>query len=145
MSHTTAIDSVIISDVAALQAAITELSREGISCELLENAKPRAYYSSQEGLGQARYVVKLNKADYDVGLYDNGQGGYEARTDFWGGSVERQLGAQATGSEDRQHARMGKLFQRYAVCAAENHAAMNGYSTSRTTKADGTMQLVLNG
>ena len=62
MSHTTAIDSVIISDVAALQAAITELSREGISCELLENAKPRAYYSSQEGLGQARYVVKLIKA-----------------------------------------------------------------------------------
>ena len=144
MSHTTAIPSVVISDIAALQQAIHELSAEGVNCELLENAMPRAYYDKQDGMGQAPYVIKLNNAAYDVGLYDNGQGGYEARTDFYGKTVERELGAVAAGVEDREQARMGKLFQRYAVCAAENHAALNGYSSTRDQKADGSIQLVLN-
>lgn len=144
MSHTTAIKSVVISDVTALQQAITELQSEGVNCELLENAMPRAYYANQKGMESAPLVVKLSDASYDIGLYDNGEGGYEARTDFYGGTVEKVIGAKAAGPEDREQARMGKLFQRYAVCAAENHAALNGYSSTRDTKADGSIQLVLN-
>ena len=143
MSHTTAITAVVISDVNALQAAINELASEGVKCSLLENCKPRAYSSGQEGMGTAPYVVKLNDATYDVGLYDNGDGGFEARTDFWNGSVEKVLGVETNVNEEREQARLGKLFQRYAVCATENHAALNGYSTTRSQKEDGTLQLVM--
>jgi hypothetical protein len=144
MSHTTKIDSVVISDVGALAQAITELTAEGVRCELLENAMPRAYYNNQKGMETAPYVVKLHDSKYDVGLYDNGQGGYEARADFWAKEVENVLGAKAAGAGDAAQAKMGKLFQRYAVVAAENHAAMNGYSSQRNEQADGTLQLVLN-
>lgn len=144
MSHTTSIGSVVISDVSALNAAIRELKGEGVNCELLENAVPRAYYADQPNMGLAPIVVKLNSASYDVGLYDNGNGGFEARTDFYGGSVERELGTKQYEKGEAEQAKLGKLFQRYAVCAAENHASMNGYVATRDTKADGTIQLVLN-
>ena len=144
MSHTTSIGSVVISDISALNAAIRELKAEGVNCELLENAVPRAYYEDQPDMGLAPIVVKLNDATYDVGLYDNGKGGFEARTDFYGGSVERELGTKQFEDGEREQAKLGKLFQRYAVCAAENHASMNGYVAQRDLKADGTIQLVLN-
>lgn len=143
MSHTTTINSVVISDMAALNAAIEELKDSGVNCQLLENARPRAYYAEQSGLGNAPLVIRLLDSKYDVGLYDNGDGGYEARCDFWNGDVERQLGNEPEAPEMAQQAKLGKLFQTYAVCAAENHAAMNGYSTQRHQKDDGTVQLVL--
>jgi hypothetical protein len=143
MSHTSTIDSVVISDVGALRQAIAELKGQGVNCELLENAVPRAYYANQTGLEKAPLVIKLNDSRYDVGLYDNGNGGFEARTDFWGGDVQNVLGAPAETPEQREQAKMGRLFQTYAVCAAESHAALNGYSTQRSLKEDGTVQLVL--
>lgn len=143
MSHTTAINSVVITDLAALNAAVEELRQNGVRCELINNATPRAYYDSQQGMGEAPMVLKLHDAQYDVGLYPTESGGYEARTDFWAGEVERVLGNPAESPEQREQAKLGKLFQTYAVCAAENHAAMNGYSTMRDVKDDGTVQLVL--
>lgn len=144
MSHTSTINSVVFTDVGALQSAIRELQAEGVSCTLLENAVPRAYSTNQEGMGKAPYVIQLRDARYDIGLYMNEDlGGYEARTDFWRGEVENVLGARCEEGGNLGQAKMGKLYQKYAVCATENQAALQGYSSSRHTKEDGTVQLVL--
>lgn len=143
MSHTSTINSIAITDQAALRSAIIELKQRGVNCELLENATPRAYYDTQDGMGQAPLVMKLNDSPYDVGFYPraDGQEGFEARTDFFSGHVERVLGAPAGEGENREQAKMGKLYQMYAVHAATNKAVMQGYSVSRNEKADGTIQL----
>lgn len=145
MSHTTTIGSVVITDINALTAAINELKREGVKCDLLENARPRAYYDNQAGMGQAPYVVQLSDAQYDIGLYEqqDNPGAYEPRTDFYGGSVERVLGQKGIEGDTPDQTKLGKLTQRYAICAAERQAILQGYVSQRTTKQDGTMQLVL--
>lgn len=142
MSHTTTIDAVVISDKSVLEAAIADLKKEGIRCDILENAKPRAYYASQAGMGQAPLVVKLHDAQYDVGLYDREDGkGYEARTDFWGGSVAKVLGVAQAEGETKEQAGLGKLFNRYAVAAATRQAIRQGYQVRRINKDDGSVQL----
>lgn len=140
MSHTTAIKGVQITDVAALRSAVNDLNKAGVQCTLIENAKPRAYYSDQEGLGMADLVLQLPNAQYDVGLYKQDKN-YEARTDFYGGSVERQLGVKDDSVKGDQK-KLGKLYQMYAVNATERSLAMKGISSRRTTKQDGTIQLM---
>lgn len=141
MSHTTRINGITITDVTALRAAITELKAQGVKCDLLENAQPRGFFPNQSGMETAPYVLKLEDSRYDVGLYPNTQGkGYECRTDFWGGDVERHLG---TPNPTTDQARLGKLYQMYGVHAATRQAMMQGYTVQRSAKADGTIQLVL--
>lgn len=142
MSHTSTIDAVIITDVKALEAAIKELNTNGVSCELLRNAKPRAYYSNQENMGVADYVVRLNKSKYDVGLYQReGQKGYEARTDFFAGQVSSQLGVKPADGESTAQAGLGKLYNLYAVHAATRTAVQQGYRVNRKNNTDGSVQL----
>jgi hypothetical protein len=142
MSHTSTIAGIVMADKTIVAQAIEELKSQGIRCELLENAKPRAYYSDQSGMGTAPLVVKLQDAKYDVGLYPRGDGkGFEARTDFFGGSVEKVLGAQTANSGEREQAKLGKLYQAYAIQAATREAIRKGYSVQRINKADGSVQL----
>lgn len=91
-------------------------------------------------MGKADYVLQLHDARYDVGLYKVDKN-YEARTDFYGGSVERQLGAKDDTVKGDQK-KLGKLYQMYAINATERSLAMKGISARRTTKADGTIQLI---
>jgi hypothetical protein len=140
MSHTTAIKGVEITDVHALRLAVKDLNAAGVKCSLLENATPRAYYSNQDGLGKADLVLKLEEASYDVGLYLKDKN-YEARTDFWGNSVEKQLGVNDSSVSGDQR-KLGKLYQFYAVNATQRALNMKGISTRRTTKEDGTIQLM---
>lgn len=128
-----------------MQAAVAELRGQGISIDLIQDAVPRAFYSSQEGMGKAPYVLKLNSSKYDIGLYPDGKGGYEARTDFWGQHVENVLGAKASSAETREQAKMGKLFQAYALCAAEEQARNQGLMCSRVPGENGAVQLVVTG
>lgn len=143
MSHTSEISAVAIVDIGALEATITDLNKQGVKCSLAKNEVPRAYYPNQPGLGLAPYVLKLADSPYDVGLYDNGQGGYSARTDLYGNHIAKLLGAKATGKETPQQAALGKLFQGYAVNAAAKQAARQGYRVTRTTQADGSIQLTM--
>lgn len=150
MSHTTSIKGVSITNIQALRAAIDELAEKGIKINLTEDAQPRSYYSAfgreQEGMGKADYVIGLADANYDIGLYLNQETGvYEARTDFWAGSVEGVLGAEASAKEYTEQAKMGKLFQAYAVHATLATARMQGKSIRRVTKEDGTEQLIVAG
>jgi hypothetical protein len=144
MSHSTVVDSIVITNIRALRAAIKELTKAGVKCDLLENAVPRAYDTNQKGLEQAPFVIQLHGSRYDVGLYHNRElGGYECRADFWSGDVAKQLGSEQKNGVQQEQAWLGKLYQTYGVVAAEQQAAMQGYSTARTTKTDGTVQLVL--
>ena len=140
MSHTTEVTSVVFKDIDALKMAVKELQTAGIRCQLIENTKPRAYYQAQAGMGVAPYVLNLQDSRYDVGFYyDEKVGAHVARTDLFGGDVQRLLGAGNAAGEE-----MGKLYQGYAVNAACRQAAKQGYKVRRVTKQDGTIQLVMN-
>lgn len=144
MSHTTEINSVEITDVAALRSAVAELQTMGINCSLKENAVPRAYYNDQ--LPQADLVLELTDADYDVGFYkrENGRG-YNTRCDFFRNQISDILGAQAQKGEDVNMAKLGKLYQSYAIHAATNAAVQQGYTVQRVTQPSGAVQLTVTG
>lgn len=145
MSHTTSIKAVKIQSITALQAAVEELNTSGTRCSLVPNSTPRAYSAGQAGLGMADFVVKVPDAKYDIGLYKQDDGTYEARTDFWMGSVERVMGVPVIKAENAMQAKMGKLFQMYGVHAATEAARRKGHSVRRIVKADGTISLELTG
>jgi hypothetical protein len=146
MSHTTSIKAVKIQSVNALRSAIAELNSSGTRLTLKENATPRAYFANQAGLGKADFVVEVHGAKYDIGLYKQEDGSYEARTDFWGGSVQAVLGGTATTQERAEQAKMGKLFQMYGIHAATEAARRKGLSVRRITDAStGTIKLELTG
>jgi len=151
MSHTTAIKGIKIQNIAALTAAIAELNGKGVKCSLAENATPRAYFPNQPGLGLADYVVRLDDAAYDVGLYKQEDGSYEARTDFWsspstGKPVASILGGVATKPEYNEQSKMGRLFQAYGIHAAMHEARKQGKSVRRIdNEQTGEVKLVLTG
>ena len=145
MSHTATVKSIKIQSITALRAAVQELAASGIRCSLIENAKPRAYYANQEGMGMADFVIKLDDCPYDVGLYKTKDGSYEARTDWFMGRVQNVLGAPARSADTADQAKLGKLFQTYGIHAATEAAKKKGLMVRRTTKADGTVALELTG
>lgn len=143
MSHTTEIKGVTISDITALRSAIKELNENGCKIELQENVKPRAYSVNQAGMGVAPYVLYLKDAKYDVGLYPDGKGGYVARTDFWGGSVQNVLGVPGLASDQYPQGHLGKLYQSYAIHAVTRQAVQRGQSVRRIPQDNGTVKLVV--
>lgn len=135
MSHTTQIKGLAIKDVSAMRAAVQELNRQGIRCELVENHKPRMYYDDQlrrHGYGKetADLCLKLKDSRYDVGFMKQADGTYAPVFDTWEGYVADQLGASCpmpnTEEGRAQHA-IGKFCQSYAVEAAKNAAISQGY------------------
>ena len=154
MSHTATVKAVRITNINALRAALVELNAQGIRCSLAENVKPRAFYENQDGMGVAPYVILLPDAKYDIGLYPSEGGGYEARTDFWKGSlgghsgkpVEDLLGARCSKAGNEEQAKLGKLFQAYGIHATIDEARKKGLSVRRISDADtGRVKLVLSG
>lgn len=146
MSHTASVKAIRIVSISALRAAVTEMAQKGIRVTLAENAKPRAYYDNQQGMGVAPYVLQLADAKYDVGIYPCADGnGYEARTDFFLGSVEKILGATPSSPEAALQAKMGRFFQQYSVCATEEAARKKGLMVRRMEREDGTVALELTG
>lgn len=140
MSHTSTVDSVVVTDFEALKSAVRELNSVGVKCSLVEKATPRAYYATQNGMGEAPYVIRLEDAKYDVGVYKRSDdAGYEFRTDFFGGSVQAVLGAK-----DGPPNNIGKLCQMYAVHAVTRKAAQQGMSVSRVLNSNGGIKLVIN-
>lgn len=145
MSHTSTIQAVKILSIGALRAAVEELNSKGTRCSLIENARPRAYFADQDGMGQAPFVLQLADAKYDIGFYADGKGGYDARTDFWSGSVEKQLGVVACSSTGKEQAKLGKLFQAYGIHAAMETARKQGYTVRRVAGKEGAEQLIVTG
>lgn len=145
MSHTTKLNTISIRSTTALRAAILMLQSQGIACSLQEKATPRAYYSEQEGMGVADFVIKLDASKYDVGLYRQADGSYEARTDFFMGHVEKVLGVPHQPTYSGEQYKLGRLFQAYAVAAAEEQARKQGLMVTRQTLPDGRVKLLATG
>lgn len=146
MSHTTAVDSIVFTDIHALEGALGDLRASGVRCSLVKDATPRAFYENQQGMGKADYVVRLDDARYDVGLYyDKDKKGYVARTDLWGGSVQKVLGVRVQPGEHPHQAALGKLYQHYGVQAATRAAVKQGYTVRKIVKEDGTIALQMTG
>jgi len=146
LSHTTTVRSVKITDINALQLAITQLKAEGVNIDLLQNAVPRMYYNNQHG--KCAYVVKLHNSPYDVGLELQADGSYIPVFDEFSGHVAKQIGAKRAikrGEETAQHA-LGNLLQKYAVNVAVNTASMQGYIVESTeVDTDGNVHITLGG
>lgn len=135
---------VVFTDIGALEAAVAELKAKGVKCDLIKGGTPRAYFSNQQGMGAADYVLKLHDSPYDVGFYqDASVKGMVARTDLYGNHIAGLLGAPALNGESPQQAALGKLYQTYAIHATTRQAAKQGYSVRRNVKADGTVTLIL--
>lgn len=145
MSHTTAIKAVKITSLTALKAAITTLAQNGMKISLQEGGVPRAYYPDQPGMGHADFVIKLGGCPYDIGLYKQDDGSYEPRTDFFRGHVESVLGAKASSPEYAEQAKLGRLFQAYAIESTCETARKKGLQARRILGEDGTIKLELTG
>lgn len=134
MSHTTTLKSIVIRDVAAIEAAVAELKAKGVDIDLVRDVAPRMYYPDQlrkdTGKATADYVLRLNGGQYDVALVKQEDGTFAPVFDTWAGHVSRQLGAACPlpGTEEGriQHA-IGRFAQEYARFAATNAAVAQGY------------------
>jgi len=124
MSHFTTI-STQIRDVEALRLAVSEL---GLS--LLHNAMARGYSSNRI---PGNYVIQL-KGPYDIALNTNGDGSYGLTTDWWGGHVEREVGAN-----------FGRLLQLYGVHKTTIEARKRGHFARRQPQKDGSIRLTIGG
>lgn len=144
MSHTATVKSIKIQSVTALRAAVAEMAASGIKCSLIENATPRAYFANQAGMGKADFVLKLDDSPYDVGLYKTDDG-YEARTDFFAGHINKVIGGVCRNPDAREQAQMGKLFQMYGVAAATEAARKKGHMVRQIARQDGTIALEITG
>lgn len=146
MSHTTTVDGIVFNDIDALRLAVRDLQKSGVKCDLVESQPARAYYTNQAGMeGNMDYVLKLHDSPYDVGFRQDAKAkGLTARTDLWGGHVQRILGAPAKEGENAAQAALGKLYQSYAINAATRQAVKQGYAVRRVVKPDGTVQLIMN-
>lgn len=146
MSHTTAIDNIVFSDIAALTAAVNELNTKGVKCSLVKGGVPRAYYANQAGMGVADYVLKLDGCQYDVGFYhDKAKNGLVAKTDLFANHVAGVLGVRAGTGESSAQAALGKLNQTYAIHAATRRAVQQGMTVRRVNNQDGSVRLVVGG
>ena len=155
MSHTSTISAVKITDINALRAAVNDLNAQGVSCRLVENKVPVSNTTGrQAGMSEpAEFCLEIDNASYDIGIYNIGNGQHECRTDFWNGSVEAALGADASyvnsidgstpeGREEREMARLGLLYTRYEYHAVNSAVAIQGGSVEETVLEDGSIQLV---
>ena len=124
MSHFTTIHTQV-RDIAALQAAVTELG-----LELLENTSARGYADNQL---KGDYVIRL-KGPYDVALNRNEDGSYGLTTDWWNGHAEQEVGAK-----------FGRLLQLYGVHKTVSEARKRGHYVQRKAQQDGSIKLVIGG
>jgi len=124
MSHFTTIKTQI-KDITALEAACRELN-----LPLLTNAKARGYASETR---QGEFVIKLN-GPYDIAVNKQPDSTFGLTTDWWGGSVEKEVGPN-----------FGKLLQLYGVHKATTEARKKGLSVLRQPQRNGSIKLVLLG
>lgn len=124
MSHFTSIQTQI-KDLDALADACKELG-----VELVHNGVARGYATNTR-TGEA--VIRL-KGPYDIALNRQEEGNYGLTTDWWGGHVEKEVGANFT-----------KLIQLYGVHKAMRGAKKKGYLMSRKTLPNGSIKLTIGG
>jgi len=153
MSHNVTISDIKISDINALETAISNLQNQGIDITL-ETGTLYVGYAGREESGYT-HVIKMGDSRYDIGLKADAEGNFIPVFDPWGGDVNRVVGLNPTEfneaelhnvcniSDPKVH--IGKLMQEYGLCKAEYEAAIQGYSSQRIPGEGGQQQLVVTG
>lgn len=124
MSHQTKIETKI-SDAAALGKACEELG-----LNLVENTTARQYSGTS---AVQPFVIKC-KGPYDISAKKNAEGNFELSTDWWGGHVQKEVGAN-----------FSKLTQLYGVHKAMLEAKKKGLFVQRLVNKQGAPRLVITG
>jgi hypothetical protein len=121
MSHTTKLEGASIKSASAIRAAVDALRSKGIKASVLENAKPRAYFSNQ--IDKCDLVMKLEDGPYDVGFKLNDQGEYEVLYDNYINRVSELIGSKGEGTV----AEVGQFMQEYVKEATIEQATNQGF------------------
>lgn len=141
MSHNVTINNVKITNLDALRAAVKELRSENINLELDEEAKTFRTYFGQRNT--CDMTIRLPTESFDVGLVKQPDGSFiPVYDDMLAGN--RQIACEWKPGDPRDsRSAMGKLAQRYAVCATEIEAALQGHSCVRTPGDNGEINVVI--
>ncbi|CAB4162618.1 hypothetical protein UFOVP783_77 [uncultured Caudovirales phage] len=150
MSHTSTVDTVAITSVSALRAAVQALQKSGIRAELVEKAAPRLYYKDQLRRNGhpseiCDYVVSLADCYYDIGLRKKPNGNLEPLFDAHSGPTPYHTGGRGTlqqvvGNSDNP---IGQFVQEYSKAATIEAAEAQGFSVSDIKwTADGSWAVV---
>lgn len=143
MSHNVVIDNIKINSLPALRMAISELVREGTRISLDETTKTFRTYGGQPN--KCDLAIRLPTEMFDIGLVKQPDGSYAPIFDNMLAS-NRQVSCEWKAGDDhknRDRGSIGKLMQRYSVCAVEYEMNMAGHSVQRTSGADGSIQLMV--
>ena len=126
MSHFTTIQTQI-KDLDALEHACGDMGYE-----LLSDTPCRGYAGVQR---TAHRVIKL-EGPYDIAVDPSPQieGGFDLTTDWWGGHVERQVGAG-----------FGRLLQNYGIAKTTLEARQRGLRVTSHLEESGSVLLILEG
>ena len=126
MSHFTTIKTEV-RDLDALHDACAEM---GI--ELLPEIRCRGYGGTNR---TAHRIIRL-KGPYDIAVdeSESGDGSFALTTDWWGGHVEKEVGAGYC-----------RLLQGYGVHITLREARSRGLRAARRLEADGSILLTLEG
>ena len=150
MSHTTTVKGLAIKSDDSIRAAVLALQAQGIEVELMENAIPRMFYSHQEeAVGKCNFVIKVKKAQYDVGLKKNNVGDYDLIFDEWGGGIRNQIGITKTDSswddDEKRLAHIAKFTREYNKhLVTSQFNAQNIFDIEQVTGDNGEIQMVAN-
>ncbi len=140
MSHNIAIKGVKITDLKALEAAIGELSAEGIKIRLHNSGTFRTYAGQPN---KSDYTIELAGERHDVGLVKQPDGSYQPVFDPYGMSSRGQgVSCSLDPRENDNRAAIAKVLQRYSVCLTEREMALQGHAVVRETNKE-TGEIVL--
>lgn len=142
MSHNVELKGTKINDLAALEQAIGELSRDGAGVRLDMNAKTFRTYRGQDNKCDAAII--MGTGSHDIGLIKQPDGSFVPRFDPYDFSRDLRVDQGAENFQLAEHGAVrydeasattsiGKLLQRYGVCKVEREAAMRGQTANRST------------
>ena len=139
MSHNTDVTGLSIHSKDMVVAAVADLQAQGVNIELLENVKPRMYYSHQHP-NAADIVLKLKDSSYDVALNWNDQTEeYDIVFDEWNDEIRKAIGISAKKSwskSDKQLSTISRFIQSHSVATIESEAKQKGYKIGVGEKDD---------
>lgn len=131
MSHNTTVTDVKITDLAALQAAVDELVKEGAKIRLDVNAKRFRTYQGVGNDETCDAAIILEGERYDVGLKRNEQGEYVPVFDNMMLANNKAIACDIQHRHHGPRAAIGRLMQRYTVCLTEKEMALQGHMCTR--------------
>ena len=124
-----------MSHFASIQTQIRDMKALGSACselglELVPDTEARGFGQNTR---RGDFVIRL-RGPYDIALNRQDEGTYGLTTDWWGGHVEKEVGAN-----------YGRLLQLYAVHKAQIEARKKGMTVRRQSLKDGGIKLTIGG